>query len=772
MRRSRKLPLVDAPTLPRNASIRPQLGREELTITFGFHCNLACTFCLVEDALNVYGGVDLASVERLLADERVTNGVKTILLSGGEVTIEQDLERYVELCRAVPGVEHVRLQTNAVRLADDAYLARLLDVGVDQFFVSFHGATAATCDAITQRPGSFEQILAGMRNIAGSRGELMTNTVIVEANYRELPAIADLVLPLGPTRVDFWNYLPRVDRVDVRGQLTRVEEIAPHLVAALDRCEGRAPRVIVKHFPRCLLGRHGHLQDDSQPTSLVDDAFWGPYPPYGCLYEGVCVDAGQEACRGLPFAYVRRFGWEEDLLIPNLAGARQSGGGDYWSWARPAEGAPAPPGAPRSRALAALGLGEGGAIAGWAAARVKASADRVRVELARNGHQIAIDLSARDDQKPCFARSASLNLVYAKVSPEVLEAARPMLAELAARVRAADRGGAWGALSRELGAAPGVATATSPPRERPEAPADGAALAAVIEALPRGEHPGFDGGDPHAPGLQRFASRVFEAIGRGALRPDVVEPSIALDEPGLRFHVNTTAGGATCEQRERLTLDLIEAAGVSSPAFAPLVRGWLSKASHEVFVGVATAQRATRAKVYLRAQVDSRAALDAVVAGLGGVVPDDDAPIHMLCVDFDGSAPMAFKRYAAIDRHAAEREYGQGRLWSLLASRGASGREAPLYRCRRFDPAGRLVNESLHVQAERLAGPPVDLEYAAASPDALARLRALHAVAPLVVRALSETLGEGTRGRNVYLALRGPDARLSPKLPLRGRAES
>jgi MoaA/NifB/PqqE/SkfB family radical SAM enzyme len=706
MRRSKSLPLADAPALARDAPIRAQLGKDELTITFGFHCNLACTFCLVEDALNVYGGVDFATTEELLADPRVTSGVETILLSGGEVTIERDLERYVALARSVPSVRHVRLQTNAIRLADEGYLRRLVDAGVDQFFVSFHGATPAVCDAITQRPGSFEQIVGGMRAIAASGAELMTNTVIVESNYRELAAIADIVLPLRPTRVDFWNYLPRVDRVDVRGQLARVEDIRPHLVAALDRCAGRVPRVVVKHFPRCLLGAHAALQDDSQPTSLVDDAFWGPYPPYACVHEGVCAHAGAEGCRGLSFAYIKRFGWEEELLRPTRDERRA--GGDYWSWARGdgdrrSSRDVSPAIDHRSAGVVASALGLGGEVLGWRASRVEARGELVRITLARGDDELSLEFRARDEAAPAFVRTASLNVSHGRVRAGTEEALRPLLRELGARITRADRGDVW----TKIRAAPARSTG----------------LAAWLDALPGRHHPD----------AERFSEALLRLVGAGAIRSDLVEASVALHDPSFRMHVNVAG-----DDRASATMELAEAAGLPVARLRAPIEAWLADRSREVFVGLAANEARARAKIYFRS-ADPGGALVQLATKFGA--PGSDQAI-MLGVDFVRSEPVAFKSY----RLLADEAVRAAPISSFVRERARAW-----YRCLRSAPDGRTIDESIHAEVPGLALEEA-ASYARADETTAAWIRTL-SPATTTIRALSETDAD-ERQRHIYFAFR------------------
>ncbi|MCA9676101.1 MAG: radical SAM protein, partial [Myxococcales bacterium] len=299
------------------AGANPLRDGRELLLSFAFRCNLACTFCYVEDGLaGRYRGVSLDDARRLLADPRLTDGVTRIILSGGEVTLDPELPAYAAAARAVPSVRHVRIQTNATRLVDAAAVWRLLDAGIDEFFVSLHGADAATCDAITGRPGSFAAIVAGLDALRAAGATVVTNTVICAANVAQLADVLALAHDRGAAASELWGYVPRVDADDVRRQLVRVTEAAPHVQRALAGAEARGQAVVVKYVPRCLLGPFAHLQSDAQPRLVIDDVFWKDYPGYGCLYDGLCAAAVDDGCSGLSDTYVRRFGWEEQALAP------------------------------------------------------------------------------------------------------------------------------------------------------------------------------------------------------------------------------------------------------------------------------------------------------------------------------------------------------------------------------------------------------------------------------------------------------------------------
>ena len=445
---------------PRPPLRRPLLRAEpwwtnSLLVTFAFRCNLACTFCMVEDALDVYAGTSLEDFRRAAADPEALRGVRRIIFSGGEVTLAKDLLDYVAVARALPGVEHVRLQTNGVRLANREYLRSLRDAGVTEFFISLHAADAETCDAITQRRGSFKAILAGLEAAAASGAALTTNTAIVNVNHRSLPDIVELAARFGPRSVEFWNYWPRTDEEGARSMNAPVTESRGPLLAALEASVSRGIPPVVKWFPRCLLGEYAHYHDDGQPPSLIEDRYWEREPSYGCLYEGVCLDAPARpggstagACVGLSDSYVFEHGWEERVLVPRR-GAR-SGGAEPGFVARSLV-ADAGPRRTEQAALAALlaplGLQIGAQVAGWSlsgAARSRGpegSAVALTFAPERGEGRVVVRLHDRDPERRCPVRTRSFDVAYRLEGGPPAEAAAGLLRTVIAQIQERDPGG-------------------------------------------------------------------------------------------------------------------------------------------------------------------------------------------------------------------------------------------------------------------------------------------------------------------------------------------
>jgi hypothetical protein len=170
---------------------------------------------------------------------------------------------------------------------------------------------------------------------------------------------------------------------------------------------------VTKYVPRCLLGAHGATLDNSQPDTIIVESFWNEFPRFACLYEAVC-EHGDE-CLGLSHDYVRKFGWEEDTLVPatrTRPWTPRTLGVEGRPDEAPDESAAATRGHPAWEALLAGLPAELGHLV-----RVQLTRNQARytLALARGGATVDLVLAARDDATPALGRSASFNIFYTQV---------------------------------------------------------------------------------------------------------------------------------------------------------------------------------------------------------------------------------------------------------------------------------------------------------------------------------------------------------------------
>ncbi len=410
---------------------------EDLTVTVDFHCHSACRFCIVQEGMNLFRGVSEEKLRAAVEDNARSKRYRRLCFTGGEVTLEKKLFDYVAIARASGSFEHMRLQTNGRLLADMAFARRLVDAGVDEFFVSLHGHDAATQDGISQRPGSFDEAMQGIANLAELGVCLMTNTVICTLNVEHLHEIVDTVRPFRPVRMEFWNYLPMEDYADERDLLAPMSRVAPELRRALAKIHDQGIEGRVKYVPRCLLGDFADDHDDSQPDVVIAEKFYDPYPQFACLYEAKCEHS--DTCLGLHHPYITKFGWEETSLLPTLRTRPfvEPEDGPWIGSDNPGDGMAEALDHPAWRALVA-GVAE------------RNSARLIDVRLTRRTCSFVFDhaassvevvLSASDESTPALARTSSFNVHYRAVTGTARERLSAIVRDAVATISQRDPGG-------------------------------------------------------------------------------------------------------------------------------------------------------------------------------------------------------------------------------------------------------------------------------------------------------------------------------------------
>ena len=411
----------------------------DLAVTVDFHCNSACTFCIVQEGMNNYRGVPFERFAAITAENLRSGKYDRVIFTGGEVTLEKSLFQFVAHARDSGAFRHVRLQTNGRKLADPIFARELVEAGVDEFFVSLHGDTAVLHDRITQRPGSFDELVRGLENLAAQPVRRITNTVAHRTNMHAFAGIVDIAERYGVGEMEFWNYLPMEDHDDERNLIAPLGPLLPSLHAALERCERAGIRAVTKYVPRCLLGRHGATLDNSQPDTIIVESFWNEFPRFACLYEAECEHS--EECLGLSHDYARKFGWEEDVLQPEprrRPWVPRAHGVEGRADADPGGADDGTRGHPAWEALVA-----GVPAAVGRVARVQLNRNQARYTLVSVAGDASVELvlAARDESAPALLRTASFNVFYTEVKGSWGEAAMEgMLRAVCERIQARDDG--------------------------------------------------------------------------------------------------------------------------------------------------------------------------------------------------------------------------------------------------------------------------------------------------------------------------------------------
>lgn len=223
-------------------------------LPLGYSCNNNCIHCFLPFADNPTNRTTEQVKEAIR--KAVDYGVDRISLTGGEPTIRKDIFELVSFCRKL-GIGMIQVQTNARMLSYRPFCRRLFSSGLTEVFVSFHGHTPAIQDSITRVKGSFEQTLAGVRNLMEVSRQFIegdsiyANLVISKYNYRHLADIVRFFSKLGFPLVEIEYPRMAGNAWKFRDLMPSRPEAAEHMKAAAETARSIGMNVFIDDFPVC-----------------------------------------------------------------------------------------------------------------------------------------------------------------------------------------------------------------------------------------------------------------------------------------------------------------------------------------------------------------------------------------------------------------------------------------------------------------------------------------------------------------------------------------
>jgi MoaA/NifB/PqqE/SkfB family radical SAM enzyme len=277
-------------------------------------CNNDCTLCML---LGIKGTLPLIGFDRYkkVIGDIVSHGrFENLILSGAEVTTFGELEEYIEFAASFRWFKKIQIQTNGRRLSDATYLARLIERGANEFFVSIHGI-GDIHDAITQRQGSYRETMEGIRNLESLKVPFITNTVLTGGNYPQIPQLMSQLCRTETREIHLWNFFPMQSK-DTKNLVVPLKEVLKLIPEILHAMKPSGKMLVLKAFPHCLPLEGPAVFDGRFPVTILPERFWREFSQsmFGpCVYRSGCKDS---TCWGLSGAYTDKFGDERARLSP------------------------------------------------------------------------------------------------------------------------------------------------------------------------------------------------------------------------------------------------------------------------------------------------------------------------------------------------------------------------------------------------------------------------------------------------------------------------
>lgn len=272
-------PPADTPWIGPNGEVMERL---ELHLTY--HCPERCVFCSEEHRMEAFKRfpVTWGRVARTLR-LHAARGVRNVHFTGGEPTIHP---QFIEACVLAHKLGmRTSIGTIGTRLADRDFAERAIP-HLDEALFSLHGPTAEVHDAMARRAGSFDQVVAAIRNARAVNPDfrVFVNTVVTKLNVHALPDTVAFADALGAQLIVVSNTTPEGGGYDHFKELglplATLAEVMPQVPP-------RAKNAVIRFFgmPMCLLGSYDVLSNDLHwdPRVTVE---WGRRPGK-VVFEGI-----------------------------------------------------------------------------------------------------------------------------------------------------------------------------------------------------------------------------------------------------------------------------------------------------------------------------------------------------------------------------------------------------------------------------------------------------------------------------------------------------
>jgi len=219
-------------------STRPSAPyRMDLAVTY--RCNNDCAHCynarerdFPELTTEAWKGI---------LDKLWDLGVPHIVFTGGEATLRHDLPELI--AHAEANGQITGLNTNARRLADEKYVAQLVEAGLDHVQITVESCDADVHDRMMRAKGTHKQTIKGLKNVLNRPLYVMTNTTMLRTNVDTIPDTLDFLADLGVPTIGLNALIYSGNGLTVGTGLAE-SELQPILDIAIQKTETRGQKLI------------------------------------------------------------------------------------------------------------------------------------------------------------------------------------------------------------------------------------------------------------------------------------------------------------------------------------------------------------------------------------------------------------------------------------------------------------------------------------------------------------------------------------------------
>ena len=221
----------------------------------GYSCNNDCIHCVIADkkerlcAERNSHDLTTSAILQIIHDAK-KNDVEKIILTGGEVTLRNDLALILkEISQADMAIA---IQTNGRKFHKKQLLDAIENIKNISFTIAIHGHTSELHDFITRRKGSFQETIEGIKNLLMLKKQIDAKIVISRFNYKYMKSIVELLFSIGVQNATyaFPHGMGNAQKFCLE-VIPTYTEIKPFVIDMLNYCNAHEISVGLEAFPLC-----------------------------------------------------------------------------------------------------------------------------------------------------------------------------------------------------------------------------------------------------------------------------------------------------------------------------------------------------------------------------------------------------------------------------------------------------------------------------------------------------------------------------------------
>jgi len=141
-----------------------------------YTCNSNCISCPCPTAWQKQGMLTFDKVKEYLDGHAGPGAVVNI--NGGEPTVHPDFIRIVDY--AAKSGARVGILSNGRRFSDKKFAQSAVQAGLKDICIAFHSSNRAAYELFTRAPGSFDEVVSGLKNLLALKTSGYEITIVLK----------------------------------------------------------------------------------------------------------------------------------------------------------------------------------------------------------------------------------------------------------------------------------------------------------------------------------------------------------------------------------------------------------------------------------------------------------------------------------------------------------------------------------------------------------------------------------------------------------------